>query len=229
MTNHPRYSPPPQQQHGYRPVSDQRADTGYSGHGQQQTHPQSYDWRYAQQPSYRQPYGPFGGGQAGPGAGGPPPPLGAPRKRSRAGALTVGALAIAVVSAGIGGATASVIEHHAELAATADGALGGGATPGMPAGNPPIGSVEQIAAKVVPSVVMLETNVGRASEEGSGIILSSDGLIMTNNHVVATAANPVRLPRRARSRTTTAAVPAAAKSPTRLLPPLPPPENRRPR
>ena len=187
MTNHPRYSPPPQQ-HGYRPVSDQRGATGYSGHGQQQTYPQGYEWRYGQQPTYRQQYGPFG---AGPPAGGPPPQLGPPpRKRSRAGALAVGAVAIAVVSAGIGGAAASVIEHHAQLAAAADGALSGGATPGMPAGHPPLGSVEQIAAKVVPSVVMLETDLGRQSEEGSGIVLSSDGLILTNNHVVATAANP---------------------------------------
>ena len=190
MTNHPRYSPPPQQ-HGYRPVSDQRGATAYSGHGQQQTYPQGYDWRYGQQPPYRQPYGPFAGGQAGPSAGGPPPPqLGAPRKRSRAGGLAVGALAIAVVSAGIGGAAASVIEHHGQLASAVDGALPGGATPGMPAANAPLGTVEQVAAKVVPSVVMLETNLGRQSEEGSGIILSSDGLILTNNHVVATAANP---------------------------------------
>jgi len=193
MTNHPRYSPPPQQ-HGYRPVSDQRGATGYSGHGQQQTYPQGYDWRYGQQPAYRQPYGPFGSGQAGPSAGGPPPQLGPPRKRSRAGALAVGALAIAVVSAGIGGAAASVIEHHGQLAAAVDGALPGGATPGVPAGNAPVGTVEQVAAKVVPSVVMLETNLGRQSEEGSGIVLSSDGLILTNNHVVATAANPGHAP-----------------------------------
>jgi putative serine protease PepD len=57
----------------------------------------------------------------------------------------------------------------------------------VPAANLPIGSVEQVAAKVVPSVVKLETEMGRQSEEGSGIILSSDGLILTNNHVVAAA------------------------------------------
>ena len=186
MTNHPRYSPTPQQP-GYRPVSDQRGAPGYSGHGQQQTYPQQYDWRYGQQPQYRQPYGSFGGGQAG---GPPPPQLGVPRKRSRAGALAVGALTIAVVSAGIGGAAASVIAHNGHLPIASDGSLLGDATPSMPAANTPVGTVEQVAAKVVPSVVMLETDVGRQSEEGSGIILSSDGLILTNNHVVATAANP---------------------------------------
>jgi putative serine protease PepD len=190
MTNHPRYSPPPQQP-GYQPGSDQRGAPGYSGHGQQQTYPQGYDWRYGQQPQYRQqPYGSFGGGQPGP-AGGPPlPPVGPPRKRSRAGGLAVGALAVAVVSAGIGGAAASVIEHHGQLPIASDGTSLGGGTPSLPAANPPMGTVEQVAAKVVPSVVMLETNLGRQSEEGSGIILSSDGLILTNNHVVATAANP---------------------------------------
>ncbi|MFZ0907339.1 MAG: trypsin-like peptidase domain-containing protein [Mycobacterium sp.] len=184
MTNHPRYSPPPQQP-GYNPVPDQRGAPGYSGHGQQQTYPQPFDWRYGQQPHYRQPYGSFGGGQ-----GGPPPQPGMPRKRSRAGGLAVGALAIAVVSAGIGGAAASVIEHNGQLPSIADGTSLGGAAPSVPAANAPVGTVEQVAAKVVPSVVMLETDLGRQSEEGSGIILSSDGLILTNNHVVATAANP---------------------------------------
>jgi putative serine protease PepD len=187
MTNHPRYSPPPQP--GYRPVSDQRGAPGYSGHGQQ-TYPQHHDWRYGQQPQYRQPYGSFSGGQGGPGSGPPPPQLGVRRKRSRAGALAVGALAIAVVSAGVGGAVASVIEHNGQLTAVGDGTSLGGAAPSLPAANAPVGSVEQVAAKVVPSVVMLETDLGRQSEEGSGIILSSDGLILTNNHVVATAANP---------------------------------------
>lgn len=96
-------------------------------------------------------------------------------------------MAIAVVSAGIGGGVATLAQQ--------DGATAGrtttvaGAAPTLPAANAPIGSVEQVAAKVVPSVVMLETDLGRQSEEGSGIIYSADGLILTNNHVVATAAD----------------------------------------
>jgi putative serine protease PepD len=46
-------------------------------------------------------------------------------------------------------------------------------------------SIEEVAAKVLPSVVMLQFNDGNQSQLGSGVILSADGLIMTNNHVVA--------------------------------------------
>jgi len=48
-------------------------------------------------------------------------------------------------------------------------------------------SVESVAAKLLPSVVSILSTSSTESGEGSGIILSADGLILTNNHVIAGA------------------------------------------
>ena len=90
---------------------------------------------------------------------------------------------MAIVSAGIGGGVALLAQPDRPAATSS----ANGAAPGVPVASLPAGSVEQVAAKVVPSVVKLEVDLGRQSEEGSGIILSSDGLILTNNHVVTAA------------------------------------------
>jgi putative serine protease PepD len=94
-----------------------------------------------------------------------------------------------MVSAGIGGAAATLIGSDRQTVSGASSLPVPGSGPSQPASaNVPDGWIEKVAAKVVPSVVMLETDLGRASEEGSGIILSSDGMILTNNHVVGAAA-----------------------------------------
>ncbi len=98
-----------------------------------------------------------------------------------------------MVSAGIGGAAATAVELGTHVSGNGGGRVIG-AAPSVPAANMPPGSVEGVASKVVPSVVMLETDIGRQSEEGSGIVLSTDGLILTNNHVIAAAAGPPKGP-----------------------------------
>jgi putative serine protease PepD len=181
MTNHPRYSPPPPP--GHRPGPYDRVAPGYPGPQRPGAPQQPYDWRYAtQQQAYRGPHDPYRGAPQPPLMPGPQLPQ-APQKRSRAGAFTIGALAIALVSAGVGGGVATLVKPDRPTITTS----ASGAAPSEPAASLPAGSVEQVAAKVVPSVVKLETDMGRQSEEGSGIILSSDGLILTNNHVVAAA------------------------------------------
>ena len=51
------------------------------------------------------------------------------------------------------------------------------------------GSVQSVAQKVLPSVVSITVEAGNSGDTGSGSIISEDGTIITNNHVIAGAAN----------------------------------------
>lgn len=44
-----------------------------------------------------------------------------------------------------------------------------------------------IYKKVIPSVVSISASTGASASTGTGIIMSSDGYIITNYHVVSTA------------------------------------------
>ncbi|HZA12360.1 S1C family serine protease [Mycobacterium sp.] len=89
-------------------------------------------------------------------------------------------LAVAAFSAAVGaGAVLSV--HRPDSVNSSHSLATRGA---QPTAKPP-GSLEEVAAKVVSSVVTLENQDGDGSDEGSGIVVSSDGLIVTSGHVVA--------------------------------------------
>ncbi len=53
----------------------------------------------------------------------------------------------------------------------------------------PPGSVADIAARTVPAVVSIETRVGEEGGFGSGFVIDPSGYVLTNNHVVAPAAD----------------------------------------
>jgi putative serine protease PepD len=109
------------------------------------------------------------------------------QKLARAGTMILLVLALAMLC-GLIGAAMALLVHPLR-----DGTdLAVRSSPARSGVNLPISSVEEVAAKVLPSVVTLQSEVGGQSYLGSGIVLTPGGLIMTNNHVVAAMAKVPR-------------------------------------
>jgi putative serine protease PepD len=98
-------------------------------------------------------------------------------------------LATALVAGGIGGGVGAAVANRNGGTTTVT-SLTGGSTGRQANVVLPPGTVEAAAAKVLPSVVSItERSSDGSGGEGSGIVLSSDGVILTNNHVVADSVN----------------------------------------
>ncbi|MEV6829441.1 trypsin-like peptidase domain-containing protein [Amycolatopsis sp. NPDC051102] len=112
-----------------------------------------------------------------------------PRKGGRV-AMIVSATALgAALVGGVGGAAIVGL-----TTTSADGATTSISTPaanGQTVANSTSGDVSAVAAKVTPSVVQINVTTDQGEAIGSGVILTADGRILTNAHVVNGAQNVV--------------------------------------
>ena len=109
-----------------------------------------------------------------------------PPHRGRTGLTTVAvtALLASTLGAGIGAGTVIAVTDDGTSSSTTTTTNSGVAAPAAL----PDGTVAKVANDVLPSVVSIQFTGSAGSGSGSGVVIDSDGLILTNNHVVESAA-----------------------------------------
>ncbi|GAU64723.1 S1 family peptidase [Streptomyces sp. NBRC 110611] len=102
------------------------------------------------------------------------------RRRARRPVALIAAVALA--SGLIGGGSAALI-----AGATQRATQNSASTPLVNAGQKSGGGVAGVAKAVSPAIVEIKARTGSGQSTGSGVVITSDGEIITNNHVVAGA------------------------------------------
>ncbi len=115
------------------------------------------------------------------------PASGGTRSKGLAASVVAASLVLGA-AAGVGGAALWTNTHDSVQSSAV--VVQSGAASSSPAAD---GSIEKVAQAVLPSVVMISGTNSSGSGSGSGIILSADGKILTNNHVAVLGANGGKL------------------------------------
>jgi putative serine protease PepD len=116
-------------------------------------------------------------------ASGPPPSPSGHAKHPgwRFARFALGAGLLALASGGAGAALAVHYDGHTTTVVSAP--------PASTPGSTSTAGLASVAAAVLPSVVTIAVTTSTQLGEGSGVIIRSDGTILTNNHVIEGAAN----------------------------------------
>ncbi len=93
--------------------------------------------------------------------------------------------AVALLIGAVGGVVGRLTAEDAAQLTSPDPTI----TQAVAAKERPAGSVADIAQRTVPAVVSVEVRVGDQGGTGSGVIVDPAGYVLTNNHVVAPAAD----------------------------------------
>ncbi|HWE89107.1 MAG TPA: trypsin-like peptidase domain-containing protein [Pseudonocardiaceae bacterium] len=185
------------------PSAETSPEPGQPGHAGQEAFAEANPWSASGQTYYSPPashYQTAGGYGGYPPPSGPPaqqtmvgqPPAGGPPRRRR-GALIAGIAVLALLVGGGAGALGGYLvagnNNASGSSVNALDQVGPNAAPASSTPSPSSGTVQSVAAAVLPAVVEVsvqyQTNQGLGGDTGSGIVITSDGDILTNNHVIA--------------------------------------------
>jgi len=112
-------------------------------------------------------------------------PLPAAQSRPTKRSASVGVIAALAVGALVGGVSGAGVALWASSLAVGTPAVNTSAPSSITVNDPSsVNQITAVAAKASPSVVTINVSSNSAGGSGSGIILSSDGYVLTNSHVV---------------------------------------------